>query len=357
MISLAVLALGATTVMLTYPALRADEALQDASAGQKGAAPTVAKPQLSEEEKKYIGEVVDVDPRDTMELITGHSRLLVLNQAPKYLKLSETLAVRTGGNLSRGGYSGGGGFAGGGFPGGGFQGGMNPFGSGSRGSGRPPGTSGPGDPGMAGPSGVGSAGGGSGGGTTPGDPFASQRNGVASYHLISGKEIVLIGQRQGSTVMHLAFEDPGDKSKRKIVSLLLRTTSPPDFVANPKAGLPTPKTPSSEPYKQFVKQTIDPQKSLDLVIGVPRILVLQQEPKRVVASDERLVGYSLDADSTKHLYLEGHRTGSTVLTLWFPDADDKTKEKVFTYLIRVMPGEGGEEGARDGGAEGALRRE
>lgn len=102
------------------------------------------------------------------------------------------------------------------------------------------------------------------------------------------------------------------------------------------AGLRDPRqTPEIDrEFAQFVERTVDPQNVLDMVVGRPRILVLKQAPTRVYMPDERIATYQVISDT--ELSVEGRKAGSTVLTLWFPDPANPGKDRILSYLVRVV---------------------
>jgi pilus assembly protein CpaC len=99
--------------------------------------------------------------------------------------------------------------------------------------------------------------------------------------------------------------------------------------------LPVASAEVQKEYGQFVKSMIDPQTTLDLVAGRPRVMVLADAPKRVQVGDEKVLGF--EALPPNELALKPKGIGTTVLNLWFPDPADKNKNKVLSYLVRVLP--------------------
>jgi Pilus formation protein N terminal region len=100
-----------------------------------------------------------------------------------------------------------------------------------------------------------------------------------------------------------------------------------------KTPLPTAR--QLEEYKKYVKEVVDPGNTLDLVQGRARLLVLQEAPRRVQIADETVAIYNLVGP--KEITLLGKAVGSTVFNLWFVDPNDPAKEKVLSYLVRVVP--------------------
>ncbi|HKB06591.1 MAG TPA: pilus assembly protein N-terminal domain-containing protein, partial [Gemmataceae bacterium] len=142
---------------------------------------------------------------------------------------------------------------------------------------------------------------------------------------------------------------PGDKGDVKILPPAKGLPAPtpvPGFGADkvrlPRLGdrgpLGTTPRPTPEDLReigQFVDTVIDPKNTLDLVQGRTRLVLLKQTPTQTQIADETVASYSLLGQ--RQLSLLGRRVGTTVLTLWFPDPMDKTKEKIISYLVRVIP--------------------
>ncbi len=100
------------------------------------------------------------------------------------------------------------------------------------------------------------------------------------------------------------------------------------------AGITPHPTPATlEHFKQFVTGTIDPENTLDLVQGRPRILVLKRTPIRFQIADDRIAAV-LPIDSLE-FSITGLHVGSTILNLWF--AEPVGGQTVLSYLLRVIP--------------------
>jgi pilus assembly protein CpaC len=97
---------------------------------------------------------------------------------------------------------------------------------------------------------------------------------------------------------------------------------------------PHPSAATLERFKEFVAGTIDPDNTLDLVVGRPRVLVLKQAPIRTFVADPRTVSYTIITPT--ELSVLGHQVGSSVLSLWFADATTG-QTRVLSYLVRVIP--------------------
>lgn len=121
-------------------------------------------------------------------------------------------------------------------------------------------------------------------------------------------------------------------------------TSPfsPDKVRLPllgeKSALGMTPRPSPEDLKElntFVDTVIDPKNTLDVVEGRTRLIVLKQTPTQTQIADEKIAAFNLLGP--KQITVLGKKTGSTVLTLWFNDPVEKGKERIISFLVRVIP--------------------
>jgi pilus assembly protein CpaC len=98
---------------------------------------------------------------------------------------------------------------------------------------------------------------------------------------------------------------------------------------------PQPNAQTLEKYKDFVGEIVDPDNTLKLVVGRPRLLLLKHVPLRVQIADENVAVYNLITE--KELSVLGRQVGTTVLNLWFQDPKDATKQKILSYLLEVIP--------------------
>jgi pilus assembly protein CpaC len=99
----------------------------------------------------------------------------------------------------------------------------------------------------------------------------------------------------------------------------------------------TPK-PTAEDLKEFgkfIEGVIDPRNTLDVIEGRTRLVLLKQTPTQTQIADESIAEFKLLGQ--KQMTVLGKKVGTTVLTLWFVDPDDKNKEKILSYLVRVLP--------------------
>jgi pilus assembly protein CpaC len=98
---------------------------------------------------------------------------------------------------------------------------------------------------------------------------------------------------------------------------------------------PKPTAKDLEEFNRFIDSVIDPRNTLDLVEGRARLILLKQAPTRIQVADESVV--VSNNLTPRQLTVLGRRVGTTVLNLWFADPDNPGKEKILSYLVRVVP--------------------
>ncbi|VTT99716.1 type ii and iii secretion system protein : Type II and III secretion system protein OS=Pirellula staleyi (strain ATCC 27377 / DSM 6068 / ICPB 4128) GN=Psta_1186 PE=4 SV=1: T2SS-T3SS_pil_N: Secretin [Gemmataceae bacterium] len=99
----------------------------------------------------------------------------------------------------------------------------------------------------------------------------------------------------------------------------------------------TPKTTQAtrEKMAKYVAKLIDPETTLDLVVGQSRVLVFKDAPFRIQTGNEQVL--SFNPATPRELLLQGKAVGATVLTLWFGDRNDPAKQETLSYLVRIFP--------------------
>lgn len=106
-------------------------------------------------------------------------------------------------------------------------------------------------------------------------------------------------------------------------------------LAGPVGSTPTPSPEVQARFAKYVDQIVDPQNTLDLVVNRNRLMRLKNAPVRAQLTDDTIV--TMLTVSPRELSLTGKRVGTTVLTLWFGDVGDPTRQEVLSYLVRVLP--------------------
>lgn len=100
---------------------------------------------------------------------------------------------------------------------------------------------------------------------------------------------------------------------------------------------PRPTPQELEEARQYVEGVIDPKFTLDLIAGRSRLILLKATPKLTQVADETVVRFSFLPDRPRQLTIQGLRPGTTVVNLIFADPADANREKVISYLVRVLP--------------------
>jgi pilus assembly protein CpaC len=104
----------------------------------------------------------------------------------------------------------------------------------------------------------------------------------------------------------------------------------------PKLGqTPRPDEETLKKYRHFVDSLVDPDNTLELVVGRPRLVVLKQTPLRVQIPNEDIAAYTLL--SASELSVTGVHVGTTLLNIWVKDPASPKGQSVLSYLVRVIP--------------------
>jgi pilus assembly protein CpaC len=107
------------------------------------------------------------------------------------------------------------------------------------------------------------------------------------------------------------------------------------MLGGPSAGTtPHPSPAVQKEFEEFVSGTIDPEKTFDLMVGRPRVLILNAQPFRVQIADDRIASDTIISQT--EISVVGNQVGSTVLNLWFLDPQGG-RPHVLSYLVRVVP--------------------
>lgn len=95
-------------------------------------------------------------------------------------------------------------------------------------------------------------------------------------------------------------------------------------------------TPEAEQkFGRYVEQLIDPENTLDVQQGRPRLLLLKQIPFRIQIADESIADAVQITE--REFSITGREVGSTVLNFWFSDPDKPERSEILSYLVRVFP--------------------
>jgi pilus assembly protein CpaC len=97
---------------------------------------------------------------------------------------------------------------------------------------------------------------------------------------------------------------------------------------------PAPDRAVGERFDRFIQRKIDPENTLDVILGRPRILVFGETPKRIYLPDDNVASYQVIDE--RQISIVGRKIGSTVLNIWVVDPMTG-KEVVLSYLVKVLP--------------------
>lgn len=90
-------------------------------------------------------------------------------------------------------------------------------------------------------------------------------------------------------------------------------------------------------FARFVPRVVDPENTLDLLVGHPRILTFAEwatKPQvRLYLPDENIARWDVLSDT--EVAIVGLSPGTTVLTLWFPDPTAEGGKRILSYRLRV----------------------
>lgn len=98
---------------------------------------------------------------------------------------------------------------------------------------------------------------------------------------------------------------------------------------------PKPSLETLSKYDRLIVTTIDPDNTLDLVVGRPRVLVLKRTPTRVQAPESNIVDAILLSD--REISVTGNMVGTAVLNVFFNDDNDPATQDTLSYMLRVSP--------------------
>ena len=118
-------------------------------------------------------------------------------------------------------------------------------------------------------------------------------------------------------------------------------------VPQPLGRTPAPTAEVLQQQNQFIDGFIDPNLTLDLVVGRPRVIRLKSPPISYQMGDEGIAEATPINPREKdqknpqlppsEIIIMGKQVGTTILNLWFTDPRDANKNVVLSYLVRVIP--------------------
>ncbi len=139
---------------------------------------------------------------------------------------------------------------------------------------------------------------------------------------------------------HVPFVLPALKQDPKLPSA---PNGPEPSIAGPMGDparaalskLPAPIAADRTVNVRYVQDVTDPTNTFDVIHGRTRLLILKTAPKRIHITADGIITSTISGNND--LIIVGHQVGETVLNLWFAAVEDKTKEDVVRYVVRVTP--------------------
>jgi pilus assembly protein CpaC len=104
---------------------------------------------------------------------------------------------------------------------------------------------------------------------------------------------------------------------------------------SPLGSAPRPTAKELAELAKYVKGFGDPTNTIDLIVGRSRLMLLKSTPRQIQIADQTIVTSAVFA--AEQVTLFGKTVGITVLNLVFPSVEDKNKDAVLSYLVRVFP--------------------
>src|SRR5262245_53190754 len=83
---------------------------------------------------------------------------------------------------------------------------------------------------------------------------------------------------------------------------------------------PVPSAKHLELEREFFAGVVDPQNTLDLIVGRTRVMLLKSTPTRTLVADPAIATFRLLEPDGKQIISVGAQPGITVINLWFADA-------------------------------------
>lgn len=100
---------------------------------------------------------------------------------------------------------------------------------------------------------------------------------------------------------------------------------------------PVPTAKNLEDERRFIAGVVDPQNTLDMIAGRPRVILLKATPTRTLIADTSVMQLKpIEPDGTQ-LIVMGLEPGITVMNLWFRDPQNQDKDAILSFYVRVLP--------------------
>ncbi len=141
---------------------------------------------------------------------------------------------------------------------------------------------------------------------------------------------------QPSSMPSTPVPDPQPKPKKSPLAGL-RLPHLPELPSG--MGVPRPDTQTREKYSKFVIEENDPDNTLTLVVGRPKVLRFREAPLRTYlpeAGSQVIAMRYVEPESGTHVAIEPLKTGSTVMSMWFRDEDAPGGQRYLSWLVNVV---------------------
>jgi pilus assembly protein CpaC len=91
--------------------------------------------------------------------------------------------------------------------------------------------------------------------------------------------------------------------------------------------------------ENYLEHVVVPEQGLDLVVGIPGLMILSEPVQRVQVGggDDRTSPVTFEVSNQRELSLLGRKVGRTVLNMWFADPVVPGRQRIVSYLVRVLP--------------------
>ncbi len=132
---------------------------------------------------------------------------------------------------------------------------------------------------------------------------------------------------------------PPKNMPRRSISGPRRPVLPPG-IKPPVGSRPVETLDTVEKLNRLTGGFTDPETSIELVVGQPRIWRLKEVPFRIQVADPTVLDVAVLGPPTE-LSLIGKRVGSTSLNLWFGDPNDLKNQRVLSIQAGGLPGGAG----------------
>jgi len=167
-----------------------------------------------------------------------------------------------------------------------------------------------------------------------------------AFHALCLLSLVGLGGCSSTTVSTLVRGTPGDEAASRVggnptLGAPKATIGEPipttqivtvDYKYPVQNELPQPKQVSkvTNPF-----ETIEPIGTIDLTVGLSKILRFKDAPKRIQLAEEKSDIVAFTVIVKDEISLLGKKPGRTVLNIWLTDPKDAAKDKIYSYLVRV----------------------